>query len=520
VAGATARVSARAVFLALVAAAWAVTVLVAQEGPTRLTLDDAIRIAKDNNPQFLSQTNDMAAADWAVRSAYGAFLPNINASGSMSFQEAGVQNLGTVSFGAQSTDWYSSGYSLTFNWNLNGNTLFGVRNARASQDATSARIDAAAFTLESAVTLQYMTALRAGDGVAVAQRQLDRTRQNFQIVQNRVESGASAGTEGKQSEVDLGRAEVALIQAEQAFRTEKLRLMEQLGIALDEDVELASGFDVFEPTWQRDELVSVALEAHPSLNALTAAENAARAGVRQSRSAYFPSLNLSTGFRGFTNQALSDDYLLNTAGSSRRSSYNTCMRWQIIQEGIGATLPGVDQGSCGAPQLTEEQNQQVLAGNDVFPFDFTKSPLSLSASVSVPIFQGFSRQRQVEQAVGFAKDAEHSRRAEELRLRREVTEAHGILSSAYRIVRIEERNRALAEERLEAARQRYAIGAAPSAGSAVVGSSFLELLDAQTSMATAERDYLNAVYGFHQALARLEAATGRSLRTGGAGGAG
>ena len=33
-------------------------------------------------------------------------------------------------------------------------------------------------------------------------------------------------------------------------------------------------------------------------------------------------------------------------------------------------------------------------------------------------------------------------------------------------------------------------------------------------MTTAERDYLNAVYQFHQALVGLEAATGRSLRRG------
>ena len=40
----------------------------------------------------------------------------------------------------------------------------------------------------------------------------------------------------------------------------------------------------------------------------------------------------------------------------------------------------------------------------------------------------------------------------------------------------------------------------------------LELLDAQTSLTTADQAYLNALYDFHWNLIRLEAAVGRSLR--------
>jgi outer membrane protein len=165
--------------------------------------------------------------------------------------------------------------------------------------------------------------------------------------------------------------------------------------------------------------------------------------------------------------------------------------------------------------VSDELRASALRRNDVFPFDFTKNPLSLSAFVSIPIFQGFGRQLQVEQAQNQARDAEHNRRAEELRLRRAITEAYNSLVSALQVVRIEENNRSLAEERLEAAQQRYSIGASPSQAAAAGGSTFLELLDAQTSMSTAERDYLNAVYSFHQSLAQLEDATGRSLRPGG-----
>lgn len=505
----TASVLARAILLALLMASLAVTALMAQEVPRRLTLAEAIRVARDNNPAFLSQKNDQAAADWQVREAYGGFLPTARANGSASYTEAGVQRIGTLDFGAQSTDWYSSRYSLSLDWNMNGNTLFGVPAARAGQRATQARIDAAQFTLESAVTLQYMSALRAKEGVEVALRQRDRARQNLEIVEVRVGAGAAAGTEGKQAEVDMGRAEVALIRAQQALRNEKLRLMEQLGVAMDEEIELASEFEIFSPRWTRDELVSYALEAHPSLSAFVAQEKASRAQMRQAQSQYLPTVALSTAFSGNTLQALNETFLLESGASSAQSSWQSCERLRVIEQGIGEPLPGFD-GQCRSPVLSGDEQAAILDRNASFPFDFTKNPLSLTLQVSVPVFTGFSRQRQLEQAEAAADDAEHSRRAEELRLRRAVTEAYNSLISAHQVVTIEARNRELAEERLEAARQRYAIGAAPSlAGSA---STFLELLDAQTSMSTAERDYLNAMYDFHQSLAQLEAATGRALR--------
>ncbi|NIP60378.1 MAG: TolC family protein [Gemmatimonadetes bacterium] len=152
--------------------------------------------------------------------------------------------------------------------------------------------------------------------------------------------------------------------------------------------------------------------------------------------------------------------------------------------------------------MTSTDEARILQGNDQFPFNFEQQPLSMSLRVSVPVFQGFTRQRRVEEARVQARNAEENRRAEELRLRTVVTRAYGNLEAAHRIVTIEERNRQVAEQQLELARERYRMGAAP----------FLELLDAQSSMATADRDYLNALYDFHGALAQLEQASGRDLR--------
>ena len=94
------------------------------------------------------------------------------------------------------------------------------------------------------------------------------------------------------------------------------------------------------------------------------------------------------------------------------------------------------------------------------------------------------------------------RRAEELRIRTEVTNAFDNVESAYLVVQAEQRNRELATTRRDLEQRRYALGA----------SDILLLLDAQTSLSVAEQSYLSAVYDFHFNLIALEAAVGQPLR--------
>jgi outer membrane protein TolC len=492
----------RALAAALVLLALAATALVGQEAPRRLTLDAAIRLAKDYNPTFLSTKNDQAAADWQAREAYSAFLPTSNFYGQAGWQEGGTQRFGTVDLGQAGTDWYQSYYSLSASWTLDGNAIFGVPAARANQRAVGARITASEFNLESQVALQYMAVLRGQDGVEVAQRQVDRAQQNRRIVATRVSSGAAAGTDGKQAEVDLGRAEVALIQARRQQREAMALLAEQLGVALADDTELASEFSVFEPTWSREELMDFAVFEHPSLRAFKAQEQAASAGAKQVGSQYFPSFTLSTSLQGTTQEATKQDFVVGGVMDQYQSAMSSCQFNNALLAGV-PTLPGSAK-DCSIYANPDAAIQQALAENNAFPFNFTKRPLSVTLAVSIPVFTGFSRQRQLSQANNAAEDAKYNLRAEELRLRTAVTQAFDNLTAAYEVVQLEERNRSLAEEQLEMQQRRYALGAA----------ALLELMDAQNTVSTADQAYLTALYDFHWNLIRLEAAVGQPLRPG------
>jgi len=473
-----------------------------QQAPDELTLQEAIALAKTNNPTFLSTQNDQAAANWQVREAYAQFVPSLRTSAYGSWQEAGVQRFGTIVFEDQITDWAFSGYSVNFGMTIDGNTIFGIGNARANKRATAARITSEEFNLESLVGLQYMTVLRAQDGVDVAQRQLDRAQQNLQIVGTRVQAGAVAGTEGRQAEVDLGRAEVGLIQAERDLRRSRLQLSEQLGVALPEDVALLSEFEVFEPDFDLPEMLVWSMDEHPSLQSFRAQESATRAAARQaSTGQYLPSINLSAQMSGQANQALNQDYVVNQAENRANGQVGNCEFQNTLNNGLNGGLPGWTNTDCSAFALDDAGRAAAIAGNQAFPFSFNTIPMRASIQISLPIFTGFSRERQVSQANNIAEDAGHSRRAEELRLQTMVTNAYDNLVSSYRVVQAESRNKTLSEEQLLLQQRRYALGAAD----------LLLLMDAQTTLSTSDQAYLDAVYEFHYSLIVLEAAVGRPL---------
>lgn len=493
-------------------AAWTLALWAAPAGlgaQQAMTLDDAVGLARANSPAFLTVENDLDVAGWAVREAYAGFLPSLTVRSGAQYVAAGTQRFGIFTgddIGVGTTDYYLSDYSLNLSYTLSGRTFFQTSRSRAERRAAEAGIDAAAFTLTTDVTRQYLLALRAQEAVKVAERQVERAAEIFELADARVRVGAAVATEGKQAEVEQGRAEVALLEAVNLLATERLRLMEQIGAEFGEDVELTEPFELFDIQYDRQELVRQAMGAHPELRSLRATGSARVAASREVRSDFFPSLSVSVDWSGFTRQIGDTDFLLGQARGSVDAQRNQCLLMNEISAGLNQPLTGFPS-DCSGIILTPADEQRLLSGNRAFPFDFERQPVSAVVRVSLPIFTGFSRKRQAEAADAAAEDAQFAVRAEELRLRTEVAERLGDAQTTYRIAAIEERNREVAGEQLALARERYRLGAAP----------FLDLLEAESSMAEAERDYLNAVYDFHDALSALESAVGRRLRPNGGG---
>jgi outer membrane protein len=488
----------------LLLAAWP-TLGWAQPAPATLSLEEAIGLARQYSPEHRIVQNQRTTAEWAVREAYGSLLPRVNVSSGMTYQAEGTPTFGLFTgddLGLGRTPaYYFSNYNLGVNLSLNGGTFFRISEQRASRAATEARIDAAGYTLASEVTRHYLVAARARDAVAIAERELSTAEQAFQVAEARVEAGAATRLDVAQAEVERGRAEVAVLQARHAFESARLELLQRLGVELDREFELTTGFRVFEPAWTRAELVADAMQAHPQLRAARAGEDASRASARSARMAYLPTISAFGALSGYTRQAGDDAFLITQASNQAQGRIESCALWNSVSAGLSQPLAN-RPADCSQYALTPEQQQRILDRNNVFPFDFTQQPPQFGVTISLPIVDGLTRERSVQQSRIAAADAQERRRAEELAIRARIATTLNALETAFRTVAIEERNVAAAEEHFQLASERYRLGAG----------SILELTQAQATRARADQAHLAAVYSFHENLALLEAAVGRPLR--------
>jgi outer membrane protein len=487
-------------FLLALVFAWTLPARVgAQQDTLTLTLSDAVRLARDTNPGYLAARNDENEADWAVREAYGSLLPWASAGTSFSWQGSGEQRFGSLVLAQNQPAYYLSSYDLGLTYALDGARLLAPSAARAQRTATTAQIRATEVRLAADVTRAYLEVLRRVEGERLATQELERARFNLRLARGQQEVGAVTPLDARRADLEVGRAEVSLLQASNAINTARLRLLQQIGIEEDRPVQLTSTFALEEPTWSRDTLLAIALQRNPTLAARTANADAGRVLVRQARSAYLPSLSARAGLSGFTRQASSTTGLIQQAQAGVAQQVGTCVLFNEIYRRLATPLPTND---CSSIRFTDEQRNQIVASNASFPFDFTTQPASASLSISLPIFQGLTRERQLESAKVQRDDADLQVREQRIALNADLTIALNVVVTAYRSAVIEDRNRVIGDEQVRLASERYRVGAI----------SIVDLVDAETVKAEADQAYVNAVFAYHDAVTELEAVVGAELR--------
>jgi outer membrane protein len=378
-------------------------------------------------------------------------------------------------------------------------TILGPSQAKAQRTATVARTRQSEATMINQVTQAYLDVLRQQEGVRLAQQQMENAQYNLRLAQGQLEVGAATPIDVGQAQVQVGRARVGVLQVQNALSTAHMRLLQAMGVPVDQDIELTTTFDLTEPTWDLEDLYRRALDRNPGLAAARSSKDAADIGVSSARSAYYPSMSLSTGWSGFTREASNTGLQIAQAQAQVASSVAQCNYTNELYSRLADPLPPVD---CTRYRFTDAQRQAIVDANNQFPFNFQKSPLSLSLSLSIPLFSGLSRQRNLEAARAQREDLAQQLRDQELALRANLSIDLSTVKTDYQSARLEEQNRDLAEQQLRLARERYQLGAI----------TFVELVNAQTVLAQADRDRIAAVFAYHDAVSALEALVGTSLR--------
>jgi outer membrane protein TolC len=121
------------------------------------------------------------------------------------------------------------------------------------------------LALERTITSQFFDVYLAQLNLDIAREELENTTKNFEIVQNKVEAGLLAQEELYQAELNFANAqlsvqdnELALANAEEAFKRE-------IGMELDENIQLAANLDVQPVAVDLEQAVEYALKSRMEL---------------------------------------------------------------------------------------------------------------------------------------------------------------------------------------------------------------------------------------------------------------
>ena len=466
-----------------------------------LTLDEAIALAQRNNPVHLQLVNDRRAANAGVRAAYGALLPSASVSFGGEYRKEGSQPFQGLNFSTTS-DVYQSSYWLGLQYDLTPATFITPKLESARRDAVEAEIVGSGHALRALVSLDYLTALKS-EANAMLQDTLTRTAQaQLELARARATVGSGTQLDVIRAEVALGTQQVAALRARNTAEVDKLLLFERMGVAQPANVRLTTRFAVAAPTISLDEVLQIAHAENPALRAFQSREKVASLDVRRAQSQYLPSLSVSTGWGGYTQQYSNDASLVEGQRNNVMQNRAQCFSTDSIRARLAQPLPTISAFCDSEFRFGSADAEAIRQENDKFPFDFTRQPFSVQARISLPLFDGFAREQRLQVAQASRDDARHEVRRHELRLTADVTAAYYTLVTAVRANEVQEQNAVRAREELLLTEERYRVGAA----------TFVELTESRASFERAAQDRIAAIYDYHQAWAALENAVGRPLR--------
>lgn len=433
----------------------------ASSQPVTLTLENSVQIAINKNLSVIEARNNLAAQQFGVTAAEGSFLPSFGASANFSRSQAwtpsvvyiqGGQIVKTTGYSPSNS--YTTGISgsyVLFNGFSNTSNL---SLARSNANASGYTLDRTQQTTVNQTYQSFLNVFKTYELMKVSSDNLERDKKQLERIVESNKVGALALADVYRQQAQVGADEFALIQAQSTHEKAKADMIAFLGA----DVGMEYTFDFtgipseidtteFAPlnaTYSDyQNLVSTAIAKRPDYVGSIETLNGAKAMVTMARASYMPTISASGSF-----------------------------------------------GYSGFDYISESN---YLTDNRALNFGFT---------ASLPIFNGFSRENQVEQAQVGRMNAEEQVKQNERQVRVDVRKALLDLEAAEKEVKVSQTTITSALMDRQIAEEKYNLGSG----------TLLDLLTASANYTTAMSNKVSGVVDYLTAKKQMEYVLGVIVR--------
>ncbi|HEY7860415.1 MAG TPA: TolC family protein [Gemmatimonadaceae bacterium] len=263
----------------------------APDSARTLSLSDAVTLAQRNSPIAVNARGQLRSSQASVRSAYAAFLPSIDLQATNTQNSpAGVviDSTGHVFSGNWQT---SEGFSMGLTLFDGLARLYQIRANRADVSAARANQLEQSYQIALQVSQQYYAVLAAKESEAAAQAELDQAEQQLTVSRAKVRAQTSTKSDSLRAIIQVGNAQLALLQARNDLQTANATLTRLVGEPYKVTANAADTLPG--PTVDVDSARLAQLaEVSPAVQQAQATERAAQAQYRAAHAPYFPDISV------------------------------------------------------------------------------------------------------------------------------------------------------------------------------------------------------------------------------------
>lgn len=289
----------RKVTLLFSAAALFLTVSVSAQEIQRITFDDAVQIALENNVLLQRSANNVELDAINLSRQRSTFLPNLR------FGLNGSQNYGrnfsqeTLTFVDQTTNrlsaFASSGVSLFEGMGR----VSSYRQAQNSLEASDLDFERQRQTVVFSVMSNYLALLERGQQIEIQKENLESQRQQLNQIEEFTNVGSRPISDLYQQQAAAANAELNLLNAERAYQISEVNLIQVLQLdpfgAYEFVVPEVADGDLVNETYSVEDMLREAFTQRVDLKARETDIIAAEEGIRAARSGFWPDLSISFG---------------------------------------------------------------------------------------------------------------------------------------------------------------------------------------------------------------------------------
>jgi outer membrane protein len=403
-----------------------------------LSLNDCVGLALRFNPALRSNQATVEAQQARVEQALAAYYPQVNLNTSYNWNTFNFVSLGgttrSYTYNWTFVDVFSVGPTLNQTIYDFGRTANSVKINRENVKASEQDLVTTRQTVILNVQQAYFGVLQGQRLVEVAKEIVANTKQHLDQAQGFYQAGTRPKIDVTKAEVDAANAELALIQASNNFAVAQVTLNNAIGFTRPITFPVEDILGFAPREYRLEDIVKTAYDQRPEILQIKARQRGQEAAIDLARSSYYPILSGNA------------QYLL------RGYHMPNDMTWDLF---FGATL-------------------------------------------SIPIFTGFSSSNQVAEQRANLRNLISQEEALKLNIRLEAEQAYLSQKQSAEQVRVTEKTVEHAQENYDLARGRYQVG---------VGSP-LEITDAEVQLANAKANYIQALYNYKVAEAKIERAMG------------